>query len=129
MLVCTVCTVGKWSVAEEEILSSAVKSHGTDSWQTIAQCVPTRNSFQCRKRWFHIQAWQESGGVKQWDECDDVQLLHSLAAADINTEDEMDWTALNEGWEAARSGSYIRNKWSALRRSVPRYQHNIFSGN
>lgn len=129
--VCVCCdegVAGKWSVAEEQQLSAAVRLHGTESWQLIAQSVPSRNSHQCRKRWVGLQAWQESGGVKQWDECDTVQLLHSLAAADVETEDEVDWSSLSNGWEAARSHSYLRNKWSALRRAVPRYQHNVFSG-
>ncbi|XP_064386270.1 cyclin-D-binding Myb-like transcription factor 1 [Halichondria panicea] len=121
--------VGKWSVCEEERLSGAVRSLGTESWQNIAECVRTRNGFQCRQKWVHLQAWRESGGEKTWSECDDVQLLHSLAGACVETEDAVKWACLCEGWEAARSASYLRTKWTALRRGVPRYQHNTFSDN
>ncbi len=119
---------GKWSASEEERLSAAVRSIGTESWQNIAECVRTRNGFQCRQKWVHLQAWRESGGEKTWSECDDVQLLHSLAGACVETEDSVEWGSLCEGWEAARSASYLRTKWTALRRSVPRYQHNTLSG-
>ena len=123
-----VLCAGKWSVCEEERLSGAVRSLGTESWQNIAECVRTRNGFQCRQKWVHLQAWRESGGEKTWSECDDVQLLHSLAGACVETEDAVKWACLCEGWEAARSASYLRTKWTALRRGVPRYQHNTFSG-
>ena len=46
----------------------------------------------------------------------------------VNNESEVDCVELAEGWEAARTSSYLRNKWSILRRTVPRYQLNSYTG-
>ena len=101
---------------------------GVESWGAIAEEVCTRNAAQCRQKWVNLLSWQESGGARQWDDCDNVQLLHLLSSLDAECEDDVDWGRLSKDWEAARSGSYLRTKWSALRRAVPRYQLNAYQG-
>lgn len=109
-------------------MSEAMITHGDSSWATIAQEVGTRSALQCRRKWVDNLEWTQAGGERQWDECDDVQLLHILSSLGAECEDEVDWSALCRGWEAARSASYLRTKWASLRRAVPRYKISTYTG-
>lgn len=133
---------GPWSKEEEAQLISALKAvtNGdhlslfdtqlppTVTWDNIAQLVGSRNAVQCRRKWILILSWQERGGIQKWEIKDDVKLLHCLSSCSVDCEDEVDWAGLCQGWPAARSSSYLRIKWSALRRTVPRYSVQLFQG-
>jgi hypothetical protein len=48
-----VCARGAWTQYEDELLTYAVQQLGSKRWIDVAKFVPSRNSKQCRERWFH----------------------------------------------------------------------------
>ena len=96
-----------------------------------------------------VFASQLQGEVK-WNLEDDLKLIEILGKDEsIEDEEEFNWEKLADGWprwygniinkqygidilifhSSARNRYQLRSKWSAVKRSVPRYQFKTFQGN
>ena len=78
---------GKWSAAEDAVLSQAVALHGEKQWRQIAHLVSSRLPIQCLHRWCKIlkpglvkgawseredrllRGWVERMGPCKWADC------------------------------------------------------------
>jgi hypothetical protein len=76
--------VRDWTLAEEDVLRSAVATHGhrRGSWQAVSDRVPGRTAFQCQLKWRRVAAVNEedSGNAAKWTEEDERRLFFSIAS-------------------------------------------------
>jgi hypothetical protein len=56
----------KFELREDNLLTTAVRVHGTSNWSLVALAVPGRSARQCRERWnnyvnpnLHNEAWTD----------------------------------------------------------------------
>ncbi|XP_065916250.1 cyclin-D-binding Myb-like transcription factor 1 isoform X2 [Dysidea avara] len=120
---------GTWSKQEVELLVSAVTECGEDdiNWKIVARKVKTRNSHQCRQKWVFFMCWKQLESPVSWCKLDNIRLVQELSQSSATDEEEVDWKKMAESdWPPARSGSYLRCKWTALRRQVANYELRSF---
>ncbi|XP_077981730.1 cyclin-D-binding Myb-like transcription factor 1 [Glandiceps talaboti] len=119
---------GKWSPEEECRLATAVYelSNVTEgesitsgiSWAAVAERVGTRSEKQCRSKWLNYLNWKQTGGT-DWSKDDDRLLLNRIEETGAQTENEIDWKFLSDGWQSVRSPQWLRSKWWTLKRHLP----------
>ncbi|XP_065916247.1 cyclin-D-binding Myb-like transcription factor 1 isoform X2 [Dysidea avara] len=121
-------SAGAWSNEELELLVSAVKEcKGGINWEIVARKVKTRNAKHCYKKWLHCMCWKELDARVNWSKQDDIRLVRELSQSSATDEEEVNWKKMAESdWPSARSASYLRCRWAALRRQVANYELHSF---
>ena len=124
---------GCWSEDETERLDAAVRaSTGTEfgtqiyrniSWVEVADFVITRSADQCRRKWIEDVCWKTASGEKyvKWDNDDDVKLIERLYLLDETDENDINWVLMTKNLPNAPSVTWLRSKWSTLKKAVPSY--------
>ena len=124
---------GHWSEDEMERLDAAVRAstgtefgtqiYGDISWVEVAGFVSTRSADQCRRKWIHDVCWKTTSGEKhvKWDTDDDVKLIESLYLLNETDENDINWVLMTKNLPNAPSVTWLRSKWSALKKAVPSY--------
>ncbi|XP_065916256.1 cyclin-D-binding Myb-like transcription factor 1 [Dysidea avara] len=123
---------GAWGKEELESLVSAVTECGEDdiNWKIVARKVKTRNYQQCHRKWVFFMCWKQLESPVSWCKQDTIRLVQELSQSTATDEEEVDWKKMAESdWPSARSASYLRSKWAALRRQVPNYELHSFRAN
>jgi hypothetical protein len=97
----------KWTHEEDENLRNAILMYGTDSWNRVAMCIPSRTGKQCRERW--IGQLAPTVSKETWLPEEDA-LLFQLHATAGNR-----WTTLALSLPG-RTALSIKNRWHWLMR-------------
>jgi len=126
------CKSGKWEEDEEERLINAVHSvtetkmatsvTSNVPWSQVADIVNTRSEKQCRTKWLNYLNWKQAGGNRNWGRGDELLLVTKMASLGDAEDSTVDWISMADGWSAVRSPQWLRNKWLALKRTLPQYQ-------
>ncbi|KAI9141204.1 hypothetical protein BKA69DRAFT_1075506 [Paraphysoderma sedebokerense] len=128
---------GRWTPEEEALLLSTVKElqrgKSTDSdikWSVVAQRVRTRNSHQCRIKWYDCLNVKEKVQDKRrkWNALDERYLLKRLYDSGVEEESAIHWnTLLDSDWNLW-SADKLRRKWAKMKHRVPNVASKSFEG-
>ena len=98
---------GRWSVKEDRLMRTAVKTHGTDNWEYISVAVfsSTRSQEECRSRWEKVL---RKGLVKgPWTKEEDDTVIRMVNELGV---DSAKWTLIAEKLNG-RVGKQARERW------------------
>ena len=70
----------------------------------------------------HLPPFLQAGGDRNWSRADELLLVTKVSRLGDVEESGIDWIALADGWSAVRSPQWLRNKWWAIKRTLPHYR-------
>lgn len=94
---------GPWTEDEDRQLTAAVRRYG-DQWAMIAQSVPNRTMWQCRRRW--KGAIGRGTFRRQWTPAEDEALLRSIHERGVSN-----WYAIAKDMPYPRQPHTCRQRW------------------
>ena len=97
----------RFTQEEDETLTKLVKLYGAGNWLFIASCMKTRNSRQCKDRWY--QYLSPESNQSPWTEEEEKKLRELVQQYNGR------WLEIGKFFEG-RALSQIRNKWRTLER-------------
>lgn len=123
------CINGSWHEDEIFRLMNAVrKITNTENgeavycgipWAKVSSIVKTRNSYKCRKKWLNDICWKDSHfgmPAESWNQENDVELISRIYESQVTEECDIDWLALYDCFEKARSPAWLRAKFCLFKR-------------
>ncbi|CAB4043882.1 cyclin-D-binding Myb-like transcription factor 1 [Paramuricea clavata] len=131
---------GCWSEEEIGRLDASVRAstgtefgsqiYGDINWIEVADFVMTRTSYQCRAKWLKDVCWKTANGEKniKWNSEDDVKLIERLYVANETDENDINWVQMTKDLPKTPSVTWLRSKWTTLKKAVPNYTECDFEG-
>ncbi|EDO45516.1 predicted protein [Nematostella vectensis] len=113
---------GNWTDEEVDCLIEGVRAvSGTVQgepcynqiyWNAVASYVKTRNPTQCRAKWLNGTLWKDASSKPlKWTEKDDYELISKVYYSSVTTECDIDWHAIAEDFQHARSPAFLQHRW------------------
>ena len=99
----------RFTKEEDDKLRELVKKLGEQNWLMVSSYMKTRNSRQCKDRWF--QYLSPNANVKPWTEEEELCLRYLVV--ELNGR----WTEIAKRFPG-RSDSQVRNKWRTIQRRL-----------
>ncbi|XP_076085611.1 cyclin-D-binding Myb-like transcription factor 1 [Mytilus galloprovincialis] len=133
---------GNWTLEEEEDLIKAVREvTGLQNmneikqleipWRKVAQLVPTRQGYQCRKHFFLTKCLkldENASKLKTWGKEESHRLIDILSNGDYSFETDIDWNEVNQSFvDFSPSASYIQLQFYKLKSGIPDFHRKSFS--